>query len=497
MKLTLAQVARWIAAEPFAGAEAIAATGYSIDSRTLQPGDLFFAIKGERFDGHDYLAAALERGACAAVIAAPGPSRQKQAGQGRGTRGLQGNPDPASAQSGQKGGTPGPVLIVEDTLAALQRLAGNVRRHWGRRVIGITGSAGKTTTKEAVSAVLSTEYDVLKSQGNLNNGYGLPLQLLRLEPGHDVAVIEVGMSAAGEIAALCHIAAPDWGVVTNVGHAHAEFFPDGIAGIARAKYELVAALCSSEHARRETCDGVAFLNCDDPYVSQFGRGFAGKVVYFGRGPCADPRAESVEALGAAGLKMRVRAGKQVCDMRLKLPGEHNASNALAAIAVGMEAGIPLKACCAALADLQPEDKRGQVIALRGATIINDSYNSNPEALKSMILALKATPAQRRILVAGEMLELGPGAAALHAACGKEAVLAGIDVVIGVRGQAQALVEAAVQWGGQAQFVETPEAAGAWLREHLREGDAVLLKASRGVRLEKALDGLDRQENGAR
>jgi UDP-N-acetylmuramoyl-tripeptide--D-alanyl-D-alanine ligase len=460
VKLTLEQVARWSAADGVRGGDAVTATGYSIDSRTLRPGDLFFAIRGERFDGHDFVAAALERGACAAVI------------------------DRDRAGKLPEGVTKHPLLTTDDPLAALQRLASAVRRHWGKRVIAITGSAGKTTTKEAVAAVLGTRFVVMRSQGNLNNGYGLPLQLLRLEPEHDVAVVEMGMSAPGEIAALCHIAAPDWGVVTNVGHAHAEGFADGIAGIARAKYELVAAL--PRH-------GVAFLNCDDAYVSQFGRDFEGKAVYFGRGPCGDPHVESVELLGAEGLKMQVRAGEQHCELRLHLPGEHNGWNALAAIAVGVEAGIPLAECCAALGGLQPEDKRGQVLTVRGATIINDAYNSNPEALKSMIAMLAGMPARRKILVAGEMLELGPEAEALHAACGVAAAKAGIELVIGVRGKARQIADAAHEGGVEALFLETPEAAGEWLREHLESGDAVLLKGSRGVRLERALDGLERLE----
>jgi UDP-N-acetylmuramoyl-tripeptide--D-alanyl-D-alanine ligase len=463
MKLMLAQIARWLATAPVEGHDGVAAMGYSIDSRTVEPGELFFAIRGERFDGHDFVAAAFERGACAAVVA-----RGRVAGL------------PAATKIH-------PLLVVDDPLAALQRLAAAVRRHWGKRVVGITGSAGKTTTKEAVAAVLGARFKVLKSKGNLNNGFGLPLQLLRLEPEHEVAVMEMGMSAAGEIAALCRIAAPDWGVVTNVGHAHAENFRDGVAGIARAKYELVATL--PRH-------GVAFLNCDDPYVSQFGRDFGGKVVYFGRGPCADPRTDGMEAQGAAGLTMQVRAAGQHCNLELHLPGEHNASNALAAVAVGLEAGIPLAECCAALAELRPEDKRGQVLTVRGATIINDSYNSNPEALQSMIATLKGTPAERRILVAGEMLELGPAAAALHAACGKAAAAAGIDVVVGVRGNAVHIVEAARAGGVEALFVETPEAAGAWLVEHLRAGDAVLLKASRGVRLERVLTVLTDAEKDA-
>ncbi|HEY1500430.1 MAG TPA: UDP-N-acetylmuramoyl-tripeptide--D-alanyl-D-alanine ligase [Acidobacteriaceae bacterium] len=457
MKLTLEQVARWSAADVSVHAASIAATGYSIDSRTLRPGDLFFAIRGERFDGHDFVEAALGRGASAAVIAR----------------------DRIDALPAKH-----PLLLVDDPLVALQRLAAAVRRHWGKRVVGITGSAGKTTTKEAVAAVLGARFRVLKSLGNLNNGYGLPLQLLRLDPADEVAVIEMGMSAAGEIAALCRIAAPDWGVVTNVGHAHAEFFHDGVAGVARAKYELVESL--PRH-------GVAFLNCDDAYVSQFGRDFDGKVVYFGRGPCGDPHSESTEVLGAGGLKMQVRAGEQRCELHLHLPGEHNAANVLAAIAVGVEAGIPLTECCAALEKLQPEDKRGQVLTIRGATIINDAYNSNPEALQSMIRTLAGVPAQRRILVAGEMLELGLEAEALHAASGKAAAQAGIHIVIGVRGNARHIVEGAREGGAEALFLETPEAAGAWLREHLRQGDAVLLKGSRGVKLERALEAFEAQE----
>lgn len=463
MKLTLAQIARWSAGDPVAGGESITATGYSIDSRTLQPGDLFVAVCGARLDGHAFVAAAFERGASGAVVSRTWLPAQPEEMKQR------------------------PLLGVDDPLAALQRLAAAVRRHWGKRLIGVTGSAGKTTTKDAIAAVLGNRYSVLKSQGNLNNGYGLPLQLLRLEPEHEVAVVEMGMSAAGEITALSHIAAPDWGVVTNVGHAHTENFPDGIAGVARAKYELVAAL--PRH-------GVAFLNCDDPYVSQFGRDFDGKTIYFGRGACADPRAESVQPLGAQGLTMQVRAGEQHCAAHLQLPGEHNARNALAAIAVGTEAGIRLEACCQALEKLRPEDKRGQVLEMRGATILNDCYNSNPEALKSMIATLAATPAQRRILVSGEMLELGPESAALHAACGRAAAQARIDVVLGVRGNAAQIAEEARKGGAEALFVETPKAAGEWLRDHLQPGDAVLLKASRGVRLEGALEVLLESEKGS-
>lgn len=457
MKLDLYQIAQWCGAELRAPAvESQAAIGYSIDSRILQPGDLFFAVSGERFDGHNFVTAAIAKGAVAAVVA-----RTKLAI--------------------LPGGLP--LLLVDDPLTSLQHLAAAVRRHWGKRVIAVTGSAGKTTTKEAIAAVLSEQFTVLKSQGNLNNGYGVPLQLLKLEPEHQVAVIEMGMSSAGEIAALARIASPEWGVVTNVGSAHAEFFPDGIAGVARAKYELIQSL--PEH-------GTAFLNCDDHYVSQFGRDFTGRVIYFGRGPCADPRVESTESLGTEGLRVHVRSGKSRTDFHLHLLGEHNVSNAVAAIAVGVASGIPLEICCAALVELQPDEKRGRVVIVRGAKVINDSYNSNPEALKAMIGTLAAIPVSaegRRILVAGEMLELGPESRTLHAACGQTAARAGIDIVVGVRGYAKSMTEETTARGVPSIFFETPQEAGQWLRQNLRAEDVVLLKASRGVRLERAFEVL--------
>lgn len=467
MKLSLEQIAQWTGAQlamPHTLAP-VEATGYSIDTRTLAPGDLFFAIRGERFDAHDFVAPALDKGACAAVISA------------------------AKARDLLPEGHRHPLLLVEDPLLALQTLAAAVRRHWGKRVVAVTGSAGKTTTKEAIAAVLATQFRVLKSKGNLNNHFGLPLQLLKLAPEDEVAVVEMGMSAAGEIAALCRIAAPDWGVVTNVGNAHAEAFPDGIAGVARAKYELVEGL--SPHARDHA---VAFLNADDAYVSQFGRDFPGRAIYYAANSIsaavADVRAEDIEELGPAGSRFHVvTADAGSAPVHLALLGRHNVLNALAAIAVGVQADIPLARCVEAIASLKPEDKRGELIEWRGATIINDCYNSNPEALKSMIRTLAAVPATRRILVAGEMLELGRRAPQLHRECGEAAAEAGIDVVIGVRGLAQEIV-AGVEAGAGAKttalFVETPQGAGEWLKQNLKPDDAVLLKASRGVRLEQAL-----------
>jgi UDP-N-acetylmuramoyl-tripeptide--D-alanyl-D-alanine ligase len=463
MKLTLAEAAIGAGAVMEAPASvinagALVANGYSIDSRTVAAGELFFAVRGDRLDGHDFVAAALERGAVAAVV-----SRARVATL----------PDAALAV---------PLLVVEDPLLALQTLAAHVRRQWGRRLVAVVGSAGKTTTKEALAAALGAKFKVLKSLGNHNNNFGLPLQLLRLEPEDEFAVIEIGMNHAGEIAALARIASPDWGVVTNVGTAHIENFADGQVGIARAKFEMVDALPSN---------GVVFLNCDDRFVSQFGRDFHGRAVYFGSGPCADPRLlEVTEDL--AGLHARIRAGERESQFTLNMLGAHNAMNALAGLAVALEAGVDLEAAIAGLASLTAGDQRGEIIQLHGATILNDCYNSNPEALRSMIRTLAARPAKRRILVAGEMLEMGEQSPALHAACGRAAAETGLDLVAGVGGKAEHLASAACAGGVASLFLPDAEAAGRWLQQNLQPGDVVLVKGSRGVHLERAIEFLKKQ-----
>ena len=461
MKLRLGQVADWIHAEGdfTTNTEAM---GYSIDSRTIAAGDLFFAVRGERLDGHDFVEAALANGAVAAVVS---------------MRWL----EPAGMNSCK-------LLRVPDhdgegALIALQQLARAVRRSWGRRVIGITGSAGKTTTKDAVAQVLGASFRVLKSQGNLNNGFGLPLQLLRLEAEHEVAVIEMGMNHAGEIAALARIAEPDWAVVSNVAPVHLEYFADGIAGIARAKYELIESLPS---------DGIAVLNCDDERVAQFGDGMGERAIFYGTGECAAVRAVQIVEIGVEGVVFTVTAQGKRASVQLHMLGRHNVHNALAAIAVGLRSGMLLAECAEALGELRAGDRRGEVLEWGGVTLINDCYNSNPRALDAMVDALLAMPAAkegRHIVVAGEMLELGAEGEGLHRECGQRMVARGVDVVIGVRGLAEALVDGAVRGGGHALFVATPEEAGVWLKDNLRSGDAVLLKASRGVRLERALASL--------
>jgi len=457
MKLPLSKIADFISASGDFSREELA-HGYSIDSRTVSPGELFFAVKGERLDGHDFVGAALEQGAVGAVV------RKDQLHR------LPGNIK---------------LLPVDDTLIALQTLATAVRKLWVKPLIGVTGSAGKTTTKEAIAHVLASKFRVLKSEGNFNNHFGLPLMLLKLEPEHDLAVIEMGMSHAGEIRALAKIAHPDIGVVTNVAPVHLEFF-DSLAGIARAKYELVESLSSN---------GTAVLNADDEYVSQFGRDFKGRVIKYGTTIGADVRAEHVQSKGAEGSEFDLVVAATREHVHFPLVGEHNVLNALAAVSVSLACGMKASEAVAALSTLKPADKRGQVLQLGNITVINDCYNSNPKALRAMVDALSGMKAARRIVVAGEMLELGPAGEALHRESGNHMGERKIDVLIGVRGLAHALVDGAKQAGTRAEFVATPEEAGEWLARETRDGDVVLLKASRGVKLEKALETWQAKRDG--
>ncbi len=456
MNLSLSRIADFTAAAGDYDPRALA-QGYSIDSRTVQSGELFFAVKGERLDGHDFVEQALNKGAIGAIV------RKDQLARYPAKTGL---------------------LAVDDTLAALQTLATAVRKLWGKTAIAITGSMGKTTTKEAMAHLLSARHRVHRSKGNFNNHFGLPLGLLTLEPEYDLAVIEMGMSHAGEIAALARIALPNEGVVTSVGPVHLEYF-DSIAGIARAKYELVEAI---PHG------GTAVLNGDDEYVSQFGRDFKGKVILFGLKTTADVRAENIEVLGPDGTRFDLLCQGLRQTVRSPLLGTHNVYNVLAAAAVALEHGITPSEIAAILPSLEPGDKRGQVVQVGNITVLNDCYNSSPKALMAAVDTLAAMPARRRIVVAGEMLELGAPGEQLHRESGRYIAGKNVDFLLGVRGLAMPMIEAALAAGLKAKFVATPEEAGDWLARETREGDVVLLKGSRGVKLEKTLESWKQNSN---
>lgn len=420
-------------------------SGWSIDSRTIAPGDVFFAIKGDVHDGHAYVRDVLERGAAAAVV-------HEDLGD-----------DPR-------------LIRVDDTLSALQRLALWAREKWGGTVVGVTGSAGKTSTKDVIAAVLGSAMPVGRTVGNFNNHIGLPLSILRVPDEARAAVLEFGMNHAGEITTLAAIGRPQIAVVTNVGYAHVQNFEDGIEGIARAKRELVDALPS---------DGVAVLNFEDPRVRRFAEAHSGKTLYYGFSPEADVRALDPD-LREDGVTFRV--GETW--FRTALSGRHAVLNVLAGIAVARVFGIDASSLREAVGSLEPGRMRGERIQRNGLTIINDCYNSNPEAVRNMLDVLRDTPAQRRIAVLGEMLELGRWAEPLHRDVGSYAARCGISVLVGIRGVASAFVRGAVEAGlrkDAAYFFDEPGEAGDWLSTFAQPGDALLFKGSRGTRVEIALN----------
>ena len=443
MTLDLEQAARVMNAS--GAPQLVKVAGWSVDTRTQNPGDVFFALRGPNFDGHDFVPAALTNGAAAAVV-------ERSSGVDR-------------------------ELVVTDSLVALQRLASWARDRWGGRVVGVTGSAGKTTTKDAIAHLLSGEFTVGKTVGNFNNHVGVPLSMLRLPDESRVGVLEMGMNHAGEIRALAEIARPEIGVVTNVGYAHVEAF-DSIEGVAAAKRELIEGLPR---------DGVAVLNGDDPRVRQFRDVHPGTSVTFGFSECAEVRAEAIEQHGEV---TRFRVSGQ--SFETTLPGRHGIMNLLAAIAVARVLGIAPAKLTGAVRSFAAGKMRGERMDWNGIAIWNDCYNSNPEAARAMLDVLHHTPAERRIAVLGEMLELGSAAEELHRQIGRYAAERGIDFLIGVRGNARAMIDAAVGAGipeSAAIFFDDASEAGAAVRAMARPGDAILFKGSRGVRVERALERL--------
>jgi UDP-N-acetylmuramoyl-tripeptide--D-alanyl-D-alanine ligase len=462
MRWTLTQVADAVAGKPGHGLDPLARlASVSIDSRTLRPGALFVAIHGPAHDGHDYVAAALESGAVAAVVAEPLLSKYPGWLQDR-------------------------CITVPDTLSALHQLARAVRKDWGRKVCGITGSVGKTTTKEILAALLGAKLRVLKSEGNFNNEYGLPLTLFRLEETHDVAVLEMGMSFPGELKRLTAIALPDVAIELRVTPAHLMNF-SSVEEIALAKRELVEGL----HGPLS----LAVLNADDPRVAAMAAVAPGKVIFYGIEKPTEYQAEEIEDRGALGTAFTlVHKGKRT-RIEMSLPGRHVILNALAAIAAASAWGIGAAEAQQIFPSLRTPSMRGELIHFtNGFALINDSYNSSPAALQAMTSLLAATPGfQRRILAAGEMRELGLSSAQLHRAGGTFAAKTGkVDFVIGVQGDAAQLVEAAVAAGlprERTKFFASPVDAANFLADFVEPGDLLLVKGSRSVKMERIVEAL--------
>jgi UDP-N-acetylmuramoyl-tripeptide--D-alanyl-D-alanine ligase len=431
-------------------------TGFSIDSRTLASGDLFFAIVASR-DGHDFALAASRRKAAGLVV---------------------------SKAVALEEDNDAFVIEVADTTAALQDLAGYVRRESGAKVVAITGSAGKTTTKDTIADLLGTKYRVVKNAGNLNNHLGLPLSLLELRHGADVAVMELGMNHAGEIRTLIGVATPEVRVWTNVGEAHIGYFGSAEA-IADAKGEIM------DGAGPGT---LLVANADDARVMARAPRFAGRTVTFGTDPAATVRADDIEDLGLDGSRAALitPAGKR--DLKLPLLGRGHLMNVLAATAVALEMNVDLDTIVERASQLKPSSRRGAVLRLpKGVTVIDDSYNSSPSALQRSLDVISRSWGARRIAVLGEMLELGELSESLHRECGQMAAHSRIAKLFTIGGEsARVMGEAAIAAGLPRTAVthfETSIEAAPVIASQVTSGDVVLVKGSRGTRTDLVVERL--------
>jgi UDP-N-acetylmuramoyl-tripeptide--D-alanyl-D-alanine ligase len=432
---------------------AVPVTGVSIDSRTLQVGEVFFAIVGHRLDGHAFLADAAARGAACVVVHAL--------------------PDDPPANV--------PLVLVQDTTRALGRLAAWHRNRFAGPVVGITGSIGKTTAKELTAAVLATRWDVLKPASSFNNQWGLPLTLLRLGAEHGAAVVELGTNQAGEIATLAAIARPTIGVVTMVAAVHTEFL-GGIEGVREEKAALVRALAP---------DGVAVLNADDPRVASMARETQARVVTFGRARGATVTAAGEATESEAGIAFTLEARGQRHAVELGFAGRHNVANALAAAAVGVALELPMQDIARGLAAARPVGGRGVWKRAGDVAILDDTYNASPASVRAALDTLSARRAGRRaIVVLGDMLELGALSEEAHRDAGRAVAALPADELVGFGRTAALAVEAARAAGlAEAHHTTTFEATVAHLLKRLTPGDVVLVKGSRGMRMERVVDAL--------
>jgi UDP-N-acetylmuramoyl-tripeptide--D-alanyl-D-alanine ligase len=463
-KMTAEQVESSTGGALVSGLRNILVSGVSIDTRTLYPGDLFFAIRGTRNDGHQYIELALSKGALGAVV---------------------------DYGYGLPQGFPGDKILlrVDDTHRALKALASEVRRQWKGSLVAITGSMGKTTAKEFAAQVLQTEFSVYRSPGNYNNLFGLPLAIFGLSPDDHIGIFEMGMSAPGEIAEMCRIAAPALGVITNVAPVHLAFFRS-IKDIALAKAELADALPP---------EGTLIYNLDDPLVREISNRFAGGRLSFGQSPEADVRAFDVEIMGLQETRFQLSCAGVTHKAMVPLAGAHFVMNALPAVALGSYYRLDLEQIIESLRFLPQAPSRGQILHFRGGfTVIDDSYNSNPQALMSMLETFsKLRGYRRRIVVAGEMLELGGTSESLHYKCGRFAAECRVDILVAVQGASSELARGALDAGlpdSQVHFFTEVNPTIDFVTRNVQKGDLLLIKGSRGVHLEKVVQAL-RSDHG--
>lgn len=439
-------------------------SGFSIDSRTIRPNEVFVALQGPRFDGHDFIDPVFQRGAAGAVV-----SR-------------------TAFQLRQKEWAPFYrhhfLILVDDPLAALQAMAIWHRSRFGLPLVGVTGSNGKTTTKEMTASILSRRGPVLKNEGNFNNHIGLPLSLLRLREEHQAAVVEMGISQKGEMRRLCEMARPTVGLITNIGPAHLEFLGD-LAGVAKEKGELFEAIGRS---------GIGVINRDDPYLRPWETRLAGRWT-FGIDSDADVTAGAIEQRAAeTRFTLHLNRTGEAAEILLPILGRHQVYNALAAAAVALALGLGLNEIREGLEQFRPVALRTEILKIRGVTILLDAYNANPASMKAALQMLASYRpegnAGRKIALLGDMLELGGSAEAAHREIGAWAAQAGVDLLIAVGARAGNMAEGARQAGMTSAFVHPDlESAQRFLQEIMKEGDCLLIKGSRGMKMERVLAGL--------
>ncbi|MGA6827969.1 UDP-N-acetylmuramoyl-tripeptide--D-alanyl-D-alanine ligase [Nitrospira sp. NS4] len=445
----------------------------NMDSRTIRSGDLFVAIKGDRFDGHDYIAMALSRGAVGAIVHDAYVVPQAIL---------------------KTGGKSSPFILgVRDPLFAYQQLATHHRCRFDIPLVAVTGSNGKTTTKEMVASVLGQRWRVLKTEGNLNNRIGVPQTLFRLTARHEAAVIEMGVDNVGQTTRLCEIARPTIGIITNIGPDHLEFF-GSMEGSAQGKAELLDLLPPG---------GAAILNADDPYFDYLAARARCRVVSFGYSPKADVQAVQEKSDGKDGTIFRLLLPGKVRHtiVRMKVQGSHNVTNALAAAAVGTVLGISGAVIAQGLSRFRPAAMRSQVVMSHGVRIINDCYNANPASMKAAVQLLAQSGAGRKtIAVLGDMLELGPNAARMHEEVGAFIAQQGIAQLIACGSLGQGLAEGARRAGmnpGAVLEVADAAAAATAVKAMVAQGDVVLVKASRGMKMEQVVSALQGTKRVAR
>jgi len=448
-KLTLTMIAQYSNGHISEGAEKAEVFAISTDSRRVSSGDLFVALKGERFDGHDFLEEAERRGASALMVEKG--ARRKI-----------------------------PMVFVDDTTVGLQRLAASYRDRFPVRTVAVAGSNGKTGTKELVAAVLGVRFSVLKSEGNLNNHIGVPLGLMRLDASHQLGVFEIGTNHPGELKPLAEMIRPVVGVITTIGEEHLEFFHD-LEGVAREEGTL------AEMLPRE---GLLILNADDSWSAAIARRGPATVAYFGFSGSAAYRAERVK-MDLDGARFALRTPKGEKEIRLSLIGRHQVCNALAAAAVGEFFGLSLDEIARGLESARPEKMRMERrMTPDDVLILNDAYNANPGSMRAALETLKELPVSgKRIAVLGGMRELGEISAEAHRDLGRRVAKSGLDVLLAVGIEAEGIAEGAREKRSSVQIecFATPAEAAEFLKRHTRRGDAVLVKASRGVALERVLE----------